>query len=460
MTTKTAAEALALNGGPQAFPGREGQPEPKIGIEEFMSIAKRFGFSEDALARLRAAVRVDDLGRGPTLSRYATAYPPDTAGEAFEDKARTLFGSPYALGVSSGTAALHSAMIAAGVGPGTEVIVPAIGFYATAATVIAAKGVPVFCDVDESLHMDPRKLEALITPRTVAVAPTHVMGSICDLGPILEIAHAHGLKVIEDCAQSPGGRYRGRFVGTHGDLGCFSISAYKIIGGGEGGLILTDDERLWERVNQFAEAGGLWRRDRFAPPRYEGELFNGTNYRMSELEAAVDVAQLDKLEAVVTRFHNVKFRILEQLGRFSEVTPQKLNDPAGEIGYTLRFFPATVELGQRIVEALAAEGIRASIHGANPRPDWHLYADMFPITLKTGTTPEDQPFDLPVYRERGGQADYGAGLCPVADDLFHRMVNIGLDQWYTPGDCDRIAQGINKVLSAYCTSDDNAPAWI
>ncbi|HMN30578.1 MAG TPA: DegT/DnrJ/EryC1/StrS family aminotransferase, partial [Caldilineaceae bacterium] len=158
---------------------------------------------------------------------------------------------------------------------------------ATAAAVVAAKGVPIFCDVDASLHMDPAKVEKLITPRTVALAPTHVMGSICDLGPLLELARRHKLKVVEDCAQSPGGHYRGRYVGTVGDIGCFSISAYKIIGGGEGGLLITNDERLWERANQFAESGGLWRKDRFAPPRYEGELFNGTNYRMSELEAAV-----------------------------------------------------------------------------------------------------------------------------------------------------------------------------
>ncbi len=460
MITHVQAARLARDGGEPAFPAMEGKPQPKIGLEEFLSIAERFGFSDDALARLRAAVSEEDLGPGPNLAKYATSYPPNTKGAAFEQKARELFGVPYALGVSSGTAALHCAMIAAGVGPGTEVIVPAIGFYATAAMVVAAKGVPIFCDVDESLHMDPHKVEALITPRTVAIAPTHVMGSICDLAPIVEIARRHGLLVIEDCAQSPGGSYRGKPVGSVGDLGCFSISAYKIIGGGEGGLVITHDERLWERANQFAEAGGLWRRDRFAPPRYAGELFNGTNYRMSELEAAVDVIQLTKLAGIVQRYHAVKFRILEQLKRFAEITPQKLNDPAGEIGYTLRFYPATLELAGKIVEALHAEGIRAGCHGLHPKPDWHIYADMFPITLKTGTMPADQPFDLPLYRERGGHVEYHRGQCPVADDLFARMVSISLNQWYTLRDADRIALGINKVLAAYCTPSAAAPGWL
>ncbi len=455
----TTQSELAIDGGPKAVAEISGRPEPKIGVAEFISVAERFGFSADALDRIRSAISDADLGPGPNLARYATAHPKATKGAAFEAAAKSRFGTAHALGVSSGTAALHCAFVAAGVGPGTEVIVPAIGFYATAAMVVQAKGVPIFCDVDESLGMDPQQLEALITPRTVAIAPTHVMGTICDLAPLLAIARKHDLAVIEDCAQSPGGTYRGQPVGTLGDIGCFSISAYKIIGGGEGGLLLTNEQRLWERANQFAEAGGLWRPDRFAPPRYEGELFNGTNYRMSELEAAVDVVQLGKLDAIVSRFHGVKMRILQQLSRYAEIRPQTLNDPAGEIGYTLRFFPADRALSQRIATALQAEGIGAQTR-ANPRPDWHLYSDMFPIVHKLGTTPTDTPFDHPTYRARGGQINYQPDDCPVASDLYMREVVISLNQWYAPEDCDRIAVGINKVLNAYCTADPNAKAWL
>lgn len=457
---KTVDQMLALHGGPKAVTEIEGQSQPKIGVEEFMSIAERFGFSPAALDRIRGAISDADLGPGPNLARYATAYPKATKGIAFEALARELFGVKYALGVSSGTAALHCAMVAAGVGPGTEVIVPAIGFYATAAMVVQAKGVPIFCDVDESLGIDPNKIEQLITPRTVAVAPTHVMGSVCDMDPILAVAKKYSLKVIEDCAQSPGGQYKGRYVGALGDIGCFSISCYKIIGGGEGGLVLTNDERLWARVNQFAEAGGLWRPDRFARPRYEGELFNGVNYRMSELEAAVDVVQLGKLNDVVRRYRTVKRRIVTQLKPFAEIMPQKSNDSAGEIGYLLRFYPQTFALGDQIVQALRAEGISANMRGENNRPDWHIYSDMFPITLKTGTMPDDRPFDLPIYQERDGHVEYHAGQCPVADDLFSRSINIGLNQWYSAADCDALAAGINKVLAAYCREDSQAKAWL
>ncbi len=460
MPKQTDKQRLALHGGPKAVERITGKAEPKIGVDEFMAIAERFGFPGTVQEEIRAVISNADLGPGPNLGRYATAYPPATKGEAFEQLARDMFGRQYALGVSSGTAALHSAFVAAGVGPGTEVICPAIGFYATAAAVVLAKGVPVFCDVDTSLGIDPDRIEDLVTPRTVAIAPTHVMGSVCDMDPIMDIARRHNLRVVEDCAQSPGGKYRGRYVGTFGDLGCFSISCYKIIGGGEGGLIITDEERLWERANQLAECGGLWRPDRFAPPRYDGELFSGTNYRMSELEAAVDVVQLRKLDDIVGRFHKVKTSILGSLQTFAEIVPQKRNDPEGEIGYLLRFFPATLPLGQQIVAALNAEGIRASIRGENAPPDWHIYADMFPITLQTGTTDRDLPFATEAYREQGGAVAYARGDCPVADDLFNRAVSIPLDQWCSPTDCDNIAAGINKVLAAYCTADPEVAPWI
>ena len=460
MSTQAVGQQLAIQGGPKAVRQIEGKSQPKIGVDEFMSIAERFGFSGVVQEEIRAVISNEDLGPGPNLAKYATSFPAATKGEAFEQLARTTFGVQYALGVSSGTAALHSAFVAAGVGPGTEVICPAIGFYATAAAVVHSKGVPVFCDVDTSLAIDPSKIERLITPRTVALAPTHVMGSVCDMDAVMAIARKHNLLVVEDCAQSPGGKYNGQYVGTFGDLGCYSISCYKIIGGGEGGLVVTDDERLWERANQLAECGGLWRTDRFAPPRYEGELFSGTNYRMSELEAAVDVVQLGKLDSVVRRFHTVKMSILEQLKTYREIMPQKLNDPAGEIGYLLRFFPATIELGQEIVAALNAEGITCDIRGTDAPPDWHIYTDMFPIMLKTGTIESDRPFDSEAYRERGGNIEYTQGTCPVAEDLFSRGVSIRLDQWFAPVDCHNIAHGINKVLSALCTEDAKATPWM
>ena len=434
-------ERKALQGSLKAVTRIEGKGDPKIGVDEFMSIAERFGLSDDALAEIRGTLESHDIGSGPFLANYY-ANLDETKVEAFQRVAREIFGSARAIGVSSGTGALHAAFVAVGVEPGKEVICPAIGFFATAAAVVMAGGTPVFCDVDVSLGIDPAKIEELVTENTVAVVPTHVMGSICAMGPIMEVARRCGIAVVEDCAQSCGGTYDGRLVGTIGDAGCFSISAYKIVGGGEGGLVLLDDERLWDRASCLVEGGGLWREERFAPSRYEGELFCGTNYRMSELEAAVDVVQLAKMPETVARFRGVKRSIVEGLKTFREITPQAINDPDGEVGYMLRFYPDTLERGEKIVEALNMQNVGAGMRGADGRPDWHIYHSMFPITENPGV---------------GQRCERGD--CPVADDLFDRVINIGLNQWYTENDCRNIAEAINRALSAFCTEDSSGASW-
>lgn len=432
--TLTDQTKLAINGGPKAFEKMTGKSEPKIGVDEFMSVAQRFGFNAEALDRIRTAVSNDDLlgnGAGPHLGRYYGS-PAPIMGEQFEALAREKFKVKHAFPVSSGTGALHCAMVAVGAGPGKEVICPAIGFLATAMAAALTGATPVFCDVDESLQIDPDKIEALITPQTVAVAPTHHWGFVCDMAPIMAIAGKYGIKVIEDCAQAPGAAYRGRYVGAIGDIGCFSISSYKIIGGGEGGMMVTSDDRLYERALQMGEGGGLWRPDRFAVERYPDELFPGTNYRLSELESAVDLVQLGKVDDVVARHRTVYHRIRRQLGDFREIRWQKSNDPDGDIGYMLRFYPETFDLGKKITDALQAEGIGASYRGAGAEPDWHVHHYMYPL-----------------FGNHAGQCR--DELCPVATDLYDRNIKIGLDQWCAPEDCDAIAAGINKVLAAYCT---------
>jgi len=442
--SRTPSEDLAINGGPKSLAAMTGRAAPKIGVAEFLSIAERFGFSAEAMDRLRSAVGDDDLpDGGPNLARFMCPLPADTKGERMEALAREMFGVRHAIGASSGTGALHAAMAAVGAGPGKEVICPAIGFMATSAAVAVTGATPVFCDVDESFTIDPSKIAALITPRTVAVAPTHQWGGVCDMDPILAVARAGGLKVVEDCAQSPGARVRGRPVGSIGDIGCFSISAYKIIGGGEGGLVVTNDDRLADRARQLAECGGLWRADRFARPRYAGELFAGTNYRLSELEAAVDCVQLAKLPDIVARFHDVFVRVAGQLKGFRGIVPRRVVDRDGWIGYELRFYADSAEQAGRIAEALAAEGLAARARGPDAGPDWHLYKDMFPVLLDRAC--EDRPMH--------------AGACPVAESLYDRSVIVGLNQWYSPADCDAVAAGINKVLGAFCAPDPAAPAW-
>jgi len=446
-------DRLAIDGGPKAFTGRTRPFRPQIGVEEFLSLAERFGFAPDALERIRSAVGAADLpADGVFLGRFGSPDLDSTCGSRLEKLAREKFAVPFARSVSSGTGALHAAFVAAGVGPGREVICPAMGFAATAMAAMLAGGVPVFCDVDESLQMDPRKVEPLITPRTAAVAPTHHWGGVCDMAPIVEVARRRGLKVVEDCAQTPGGRYRGRYVGTWGDVGCFSVSCYKLIGGGEGGLVLCGDERTFDRVSQLVDGGGLFRPNRFAVERYAGELFPGSNYRMSELEAAVDLVQLAKLDEVADRFRRVSRRIRSRIGAFPGVRQQKINDADGWIGYQIALLPTTAELGRTIAAALKAEGIGAHCRGEGYGHDWHFYHRMLPVVLRQGHVAGGSVFEDPRWLAAGGQCPpYERGTCPVAEDLWARGVYFWVDQWWTDADCDAVAGGINKVLSAYCT---------
>ncbi len=422
----------AIKGGMRAVQAMTGQPEPKVGVAEFISVAERFGFSETALTRLREVLSEADLPKvGPHLGRYYGSAKP-SMGDRFEALAREAFQVKHAYAVCNGTAALTAALAAVGAGPDTEVIVPAAGFIATALAGALLGATPVFCDVDSSLQMDPVKLEPLVTNRTVAVLPTHHWGSVCDMGPILRVARRHNIKVIEDCAQSPGATYHSQPVGSIGDIGCFSISSYKLIGGGEGGMVVTSDDLLYDRIRQASEAGGLWRPDRFAAPRYDGELFVGGNFRMSELESAINVVQIEKLPDIVTRHRRVWNHIRQQLPDVEQITWQKSNDPEGDIGYMLRCFPKDDELGVCLAKALKAEGIAASYRGSEGRPDWHVCNHYYPLMDRF---PEQ----------------FGTERCPVGTDLYNRCLTLQLNQWWSDQDCDNVALGINKVICAYCT---------
>ena len=412
--------------------------KPKVGIEEFMSLAERWGFSKKTLKTIREALKQEEWGEGPFLVNYYSDVRESKVRE-FERTAREIFGSKYALGVSSGTAALHCALVACGVGPGDEVICPAVGYVATASTVILSGGVPVICDVDETLTLDVSKVENLMTDRTVAMVPTPVLGNSCDMTPLMKIARKHNLKVIEDAAQSCGAKYRGKWVGTLGDIGCFSIAAYKIIGAGEGGLLLTNNRDLYERAQQFSEGGGLWRKNRFGKARREGELFCGTNYRMSELEAALDGVQLRKMPKIVARFQKVRERVLNHLEEFQGIRLQPSHDPEGEMGYVLRFYPETFDLGERIVSDLQKEGLRCGWIGKEARPDWHLASDMIEVLQRRD----------PV-RSSSLRKSRTSNLSPCADDFYRRIVTVHLNQWMRSAECRDLAEKMNRVFRKHC----------
>ena len=453
-------QELAINGGPKAIDRLDGVGRPKIGLAEFMEMADTWGFSAERKRRIRKALEgvEEELGNGPFLNRYYNPRPSKV--DKFEREMAKFLGAKHVYGVSSGTAALHSAYVAAGAGPGDEVIVPGHTFMATASAVVQAHAVPVFCEIDESMTIDPADIERKITTRTKAVAPVHMGGAVCNMAAVMRVARRHKLMVIEDCAQAFGASFRGKRVGTIGDLGCFSISSYKPTGGGECGMVVARTARLLARAQQLAECGGLWRPDRFGPERYPGELFCGANYRLSELEASVNLIQARKADAQLKRWRRNKRRVLSKLKSYKGIQPQVIHDPDGEVGHSVKFLPPSTAESVRLVEALCAEGVSAGTHANKRGPDWHVYHDMEPIIGCKTATPEGCPFACPHYLKKAPRPKYTQDMCPRTSDLYARVVSLSVNQWWTAGDCAKVARAVNKVLGAFYEADPKGALWL
>ena len=352
----------------------------------------------------------------------------------------------YALGVNSGTSALNTAYVACGIGPGDEVIVPGYTFFATTAAVVTAKAIPVIAEVDDSLTLDPDDVARKITPRTKAIVPVHMGGKCCDMDRLLALAAEHDLFVIEDNAQACGGTYKGRLLGTIGNMGCFSISSYKISGCGEAGLVLTDDEWLYTRAQNQHDTAACWRPDRYATERQPGELFCGQNYRMSEMAGAVNLVQLKKTRAQAKRYNRNMRRVVGRLNPFRETVLRRSNDLAGDVGYSFVLFGKDVPATERLIETLRAEGVPASGRGSKTARDWHIYTYWEHILEQKTATPEGCPFTCPYHK--GKLPAYSKDMCPRTLDFISRAVIIRIDQWWTAADCRHVADAINKVCGA------------
>jgi len=439
---------LAVNGGPKAIEGFESIGEPKIGNEEFLEMAHTWGYSQETIDEIGKLIDKENLGGGPFL----VGYKPESKVSQMEEYATKTFNVKHALAVTSGTGALHCAYVAIDICHGDEVIVPGSTFMATAMAVVVARGIPVWCEIDESMTIDPEDVEKRITPRTKAIAPVHMSGYVCNMDAIMDVAKRHNLMVVEDCAQACGASLHGRRIGTIGHMGCFSISSYKPTGGGEGGMVTSNDDKLYRRALQWSEAGGLWRPDRYALPRWEGELFCGLNYRMSELSATVNFVQLKKMDAMISRKRTNKRRIISAVPAYQELKPQVVHDLDGEHGDRIGFFAETAEGAERLVAALQAEGVSCGTRGRSQGRDWHIYKYMSAIMDKLPATSDGYPWIDP----KTGQevpVEYSPDMCPRTLDLLSRHVSVGLNQWWTERDCQQVAAALTKVFDALYTRD-------
>ena len=205
----------------------------------------------------------------------------------FEEKFAEYIGTKYAIATSSGTAALHISLACLDIGPGDEVIVPPMTFFATIEAVLYQNAIPIFADVDENYCMDPKSIENVITNRTKAIIPVHLFGYSANMKRIMEIARKYDLYVIEDCAQAHGTEYYGKKVGSIGHIGAFSFFATKNMTTGEGGMITTNDEEVAKKAKMIRSHGMIDR---------DNHIMLGYNYRMTEMEAAFGLVQLSKLD--------------------------------------------------------------------------------------------------------------------------------------------------------------------
>jgi dTDP-4-amino-4,6-dideoxygalactose transaminase len=252
----------------------------------------------------------------------------------FEIDLTKKLGVKHALTVNSGTSALISALAAAGIGPGDEVLVPAYTWVATAIAPLAVGAVPVLVDVNESLTIDPEDIKRKITPYTKAIIPVHMLNLVCDMDAITAIAKQHRLKIIEDACQAVGVTYKGRRVGTIGEVGAFSFNQFKNLNSGEGGAVLTNDDRIFTRARMYHDVGSYTREYEF-----EGNeaVFAGVNLRVSELTGAVLHAQLPKLDPLLRRLRRRHTMMTKYLSKTTKLRISPHNDPANAVGLSVIF---------------------------------------------------------------------------------------------------------------------------
>ncbi len=284
----------------------------------------------------------------------------------FENNFAQKMQSKHCQLVSSGTSALTTALASAGIGAGDEVIMPVFTFVASFESILALGAIPVLVDIDDTLTLDPKAVEAAITPKTKCVMPVHMCGSMADLNALQAICDTHELLLLEDACQALGGTYHGKPLGSIGDLGCFSFDFVKTITCGEGGAVITNNKEYYVNSDQYQDHG----HDHVGKDRgAETHPNMGYNYRISELHAAVGVAQLEKLDAILAIQKKNYTVVREVLETVAGVTFRRVPE-GGEENYSfLSFFLPTEELTKKAINALSEAGADANFYWYTN--NWH-----------------------------------------------------------------------------------------
>jgi 8-amino-3,8-dideoxy-alpha-D-manno-octulosonate transaminase len=397
---------LARDGG---APART-RPEPpmfpggmELGDEELAAL--------EGVVRSRNVFRYYGVGDGPHET------------EAFEREFAEHLGARHALCVNAGSSALICGLIGAGVGPGDEVIVPAYTWNATPNAVLAAGALPVLAEVDESLTLDPADVERKLTPRTKAILPVHMRGAPANMRALTELAERRHVALVEDVCQSCGASFEGRRLGTFGDAGAFSLQFNKIITTGEGGVMITDRDDLYELAIDVHDCAGSVRRGTGLP------RFAGWNFRASELVGALARVQLRRLDGLLERMRASHARLSEEIRTLPGLTLRRPNDGGGDAGIALIAFAETAALAEQAVEALKAEGVGAMQIFSPDSIDLHVFAYWQPV-LDAIAAAEAPPPE-----------------CARTLDLLERSIHVDVSPLLEEQDLEEITLAFRKVAT-------------
>lgn len=348
------------------------------------------------------------------LFRYGSEQDPKFKRKVvqFEDEFKKKMNADYCVATSSGTGSLMCCLAALGIGPGDEVIVPGYTFIASISTIILSKAIPVLAEIDESLTIDPEDVKKKITERTKAIMVVHMLGNQCNMEKIMEIAKEYHLLVIEDCCQAAGASYRGKRVGTIGDIGAFSLNFFKTISAGDGGAVITNNYSFYERAFGFHDQG-------HKPNRTGVEVGNrsivGMNMRMNELTGAVSLAQARKIDDILVILRTKKTMLKSMLQDLPGVKFRTINDPEGECATLLTLIFDTKEMADQFCAAVGSKTISHS--------GWHVYNNMEQILDKKGSTDYQCPYVCAKY---GKETSYYKHMLPKTDSILERAVNISV----------------------------------
>ena len=355
----------------------------------------------------------------------------------FEAELARYLGTAHCHLCASGTAAVSLALAACGIGAGDEVIVPPFTFIATVEGVLTAGAVPVFADIDHTLCLSPEAVSGKLSSRTRAVMPVHMCGAMARIDGLVDVCRDNGLTLIEDACQALGATFRGKPVGTFGQMGCFSFDPVKTITCGEGGAIVTDDGELYRKAEQFADHG----HDHIGNDRgLEGHPILGTNFRISELNAAVGLAQLRKLDRILAIQQQHKNAIRSGLSHLSGIEFREIPDLEGDSATFLSFFLPDRDGARKASAELADAGVDGCFYWYDN--NWHYLRQWGHLKrMQTAATMPAALYDhFP---------DYETVVLPASDAIMERTISMQIKLSWSDADVSARTERMVGVLKQF-----------